>query len=478
MKFVKSDYEVKLIPNKDSYSFLLEIHYAKRIPSISYCYGLFKKSELVGVVTYGSPASSTIRKSLNLKDNTLLLELNRLCLLDNIKNEASYLISQSIKKLPKNTAIISFADSKEFHTGYVYQACNFIYTGTTKPNKEWHLKSNPNLHSKNVYSLAKGKVNKIKYMIDEYGDDFEIKSSSTKHRYIYIKGNNKLQKEILKKSKSYPKKTLFKSFIYKVTSPSNRVYIGVSNNPKHRWDQHCSDVNSALYPVVNKYGRDALVWEIIYCSYNKDDLYEKEVYFVKEHEAYTKGYNRTEGGDRSGGNFKLTEDEVYSIVHDLKNSPDSIIKISKKYNVSDRCIREINSGLRWSSILKEEFPIRSMHSKAKGSNQGNSILTETIVKNMKKDYMKDVSVSELVKSYGVKKSTVEAILHERNWSHVKVEGYVYKKNNKMSNLDKATVLKIREDYDNGLKITQLERKYGVNRNSVSKIVRRVTWKDI
>src|SRR5699024_11264718 len=37
--------------------FILGIHYAKRWPSISYAFGLFDKSELVGVVTYGAPPS-------------------------------------------------------------------------------------------------------------------------------------------------------------------------------------------------------------------------------------------------------------------------------------------------------------------------------------------------------------------------------------------------------------------------------------
>ena len=34
--------EIKLVTRKDYLPFMLDIHYAKRIPSVSYSYGLFK----------------------------------------------------------------------------------------------------------------------------------------------------------------------------------------------------------------------------------------------------------------------------------------------------------------------------------------------------------------------------------------------------------------------------------------------------
>jgi hypothetical protein len=110
----KYDYRVLLIENKEAYPFLLEIHYAKRIPSISYTFGLFKSDELVGVVCYGTPSSSSLRRGIagdsHISD---ILELNRLCLRDNIKNEASFLVAKSLKLLPKGKIIISFADTSQ-----------------------------------------------------------------------------------------------------------------------------------------------------------------------------------------------------------------------------------------------------------------------------------------------------------------------------------------------------------------------------
>ena len=93
-------------------------------------YGLFDEKELIGVVTYGTPPSAPLKKGIAGDENkTNILELNRLCLKYNRRNEASRLISASLKKLPKGKIIISFADMSQGHNGCVYRASNFTYHG-------------------------------------------------------------------------------------------------------------------------------------------------------------------------------------------------------------------------------------------------------------------------------------------------------------------------------------------------------------
>ena len=126
-------YFVRQVNYKDTIDFILNIHYAKRIPSISYAYGLFHKSELTGVVTYGKPASRFLCEGIcGVEYSPIVFELNRLVLKNNKKNESSFLISQSLKMLPKPLIIVSYADTEQNHVGYVYQATNFLFTGTTK----------------------------------------------------------------------------------------------------------------------------------------------------------------------------------------------------------------------------------------------------------------------------------------------------------------------------------------------------------
>jgi hypothetical protein len=200
--------EVKLIPNKLSYSFLLEIHYAKRIPSISYCFGLYDNEELIGVITYGKPASATLRNGVAGKENAAkVYELNRLCLKYNRKNEASFLVARSLKLLPKNLIIVSFADTSQNHVGTVYQATNFKYYGLSAKRTDWALKSKPHLHGQTVSDMSRGQKNRAEWMRNTFGDDFYLKPRPRKHRYIYATNKN-LYKTILYKEEKYPKKVL------------------------------------------------------------------------------------------------------------------------------------------------------------------------------------------------------------------------------------------------------------------------------
>jgi hypothetical protein len=105
-----SKYNIERISYQDTKPFILDIHYAKRMPSISYAYGLFEQNNLIGMVSYGSPPSPALCKGIAGEENkSLVIELNRLVLKDNEKNQASYLIGASFKLLPKPRIIVSYA---------------------------------------------------------------------------------------------------------------------------------------------------------------------------------------------------------------------------------------------------------------------------------------------------------------------------------------------------------------------------------
>lgn len=200
---MKNQLTVKKINNKDTYPYLLQIHYAKRIPSISYSYGLFCNGSLVGVCTYGTPPSSTLRKGVcgeKHKDN--VLELNRLCLSDNQPNYASRLVSASLRMLPKPSIVVSYADTSQGHTGYVYQATNFIYCGLSAKRTDWKVKGKEHLHGQTISDEFRGVKNRSKAMRDKYGDAFYLAPRPRKHRYVYFVAT-KPQKKMLHKDLKY-----------------------------------------------------------------------------------------------------------------------------------------------------------------------------------------------------------------------------------------------------------------------------------
>jgi len=192
-------YQVARIENKLTYPFLLERHYARRIPSISYAFGLFKENELVGVITYGTPPSAPLRRGVAGDEyKNIILELNRLCLLYNRKNEASYLVSQSLRQLPKPRVVVSFADTEQGHVGYVYQACNFLYCGLSAKRTDWKIKGKEKLHGQTVADEFRGQKNRSGLMRDKYGSDFYLAPRPRKHRYIYLLGTATEKRGLLK----------------------------------------------------------------------------------------------------------------------------------------------------------------------------------------------------------------------------------------------------------------------------------------
>ena len=198
---------MKVLPIKpfESYPWLLNKHYAKRIPQIMFAFGLYEENSMVGVITYGIPASPSLCMGICGKEySDKVLELNRVCLMDNTKNQASFLVANSIKLLPKISIIVSYADTEHGHVGYVYQATNFLYTGLSADRVDWAVKG---LEHKHCKTISDGMT--LQSIKEKYGDDFYYTQRSRKHRYIYFHGNKKdkkiLRSKLLYTIEPYPK---------------------------------------------------------------------------------------------------------------------------------------------------------------------------------------------------------------------------------------------------------------------------------
>lgn len=183
---------VERIPSKDTYDLLLNVHYAGRIPSISHAFGLFIGGELEGVVTYGSPATSPVRKGLMGPDDAdKVLELNRLCLRSNPRNAASRLVGQSLRQLEGPKAILSFADPSQGHEGYIYQAANFLYCGLSAKRTDWQIKGLEHLHNQSIVDMFKDRKDRAAAARERFGDDFQLVDRPRKHRYVYFIGTKR-----------------------------------------------------------------------------------------------------------------------------------------------------------------------------------------------------------------------------------------------------------------------------------------------
>lgn len=98
--------EVREITYEETKPFIMGKHYAKRMPSISYAYGLFDEEDLVGVLTIGKPASPFLCIGLLGEEySSIVYELNRLVI-----NEG----------LPKNTL------GGECHYRFVHRSSDMV----------------------------------------------------------------------------------------------------------------------------------------------------------------------------------------------------------------------------------------------------------------------------------------------------------------------------------------------------------------
>lgn len=190
--------EVLTITSKVASDFLMPKHYSGRIPSISYAFGWYINQELVAVCTFGKPASNQLCFGICGKEySSQVYELNRLCRVESLSEQLSQFVSACLRRLrDKNLIIVSYSDTGMTHHGYIYQACNFLYTGMTKERTDKYTEGNK--HSRhykeeNQTGFRKVRTAKHRYVFFCSRDQKRIKEWKSKLNYPvlpYPKGDN------------------------------------------------------------------------------------------------------------------------------------------------------------------------------------------------------------------------------------------------------------------------------------------------
>ena len=131
--------------------------------------------------------------------------------------------------------------------------------------------------------------------------------------------------------------TTGKGVIYKLTSPSGKVYIGQSINFKNRLNKYknttTKSIGNYLFNAIQKYGFDNFNVEILAVIELDDDitvtkmeLDRLEIYYIQKLDSFNNGYNLTAGG---GGSFKrIISEETrmkISTSNKGKNSIDGVL---------------------------------------------------------------------------------------------------------------------------------------------------------
>ena len=176
----------------EAVAFLLPRHYSGRKPVVSKAFGLIEDGVLQAVITYGKPASPSVCVGICGKEYSgNVYELNRMCRSDEYRKPLSHFVSATLRMLkPLDWIVVSYSDTAMNHHGYVYQACNFLYTGTSAPHADKYVPDGSG-HNRHAESF------------DVRKDEFSVERS-IKHRYIYFCTKSKRLKKEWMNTLRYP----------------------------------------------------------------------------------------------------------------------------------------------------------------------------------------------------------------------------------------------------------------------------------
>ena len=86
--------------------------------------------------------------------------------------------------------------------------------------------------------------------------------------------------------------------VYKHTSPSGGVYIGITSDyPLARWrNGRGYDCCEVMNKAIKKYGWENFTHEILEKGLSLKKAWEREKYYINKFDSFGNGYNADEGG--------------------------------------------------------------------------------------------------------------------------------------------------------------------------------------
>lgn len=199
-----------------------------------------------------------------------------------------------------------------------------------------------------------------------------------------------------------------KYWIYKITSPSNKIYIGMTLNIIKRFTMYknmlCSN-QLHIYNSLKKYGWDNHIKEILFISLTKKEAEEKEIELIKLHKENKNCLNIADGGLKPYKDINTQCKPVlqYDLNGNFIREWDSIISIGLHLNYSNTNIGKacrnktfFQHGYLW--IFKKDYEngIIPIYINKIGKNRCKKLLVKDLNGNIIKEYF---SVTEAIKQH-------------------------------------------------------------------------------
>lgn len=182
-------------------------HYSRKMPKAKLVrVGAWEDRRFIGVVLFGSGAgNSTNGSQYGLATSGQVAELVRVALRDH-QTPVSRIVAIALRFLrkvnPDLRLVVSFADTAQGHHGGIYQAGNWLYTGITSGDREFHVNGQI-LHPKAVY--MRKWVQSETWLRENIDPAARLVKTPGKHRYL-MPLDDDIRSRLQPLVKPYPKR--------------------------------------------------------------------------------------------------------------------------------------------------------------------------------------------------------------------------------------------------------------------------------
>ncbi len=435
-------------------------HYTQSYPEVAkYCFVLRKVGDdtIRGVLLISPFSRNQARERY-----TNYLELSRLWVADSEpKNTESFFIGKALNYLQRHTdldGIISYADPNKGHTGIVYKATNFRFLGYTQ--KSYHYeKDGKFIHKRKIWSQAK----KLGVLEKVHAQNLGLEKIAEKEKLIF---------EFLFKRKRS------NGYIYCVTLPNTKVYIGQTiNSVDSRVNRHKIDAKKGshllFHAALRKYNYECTIEILEHTPYLQ--LTDRENYWIREFNSTDPTFGYNDPTAITYALFRLS-DNVLLQAFDLRTQGMTYKEIGKKLGISGDFINAIIWGR-----ARPELRMKWLEKNPDFEKQ--KVLTNEQVFKIFEMYDSGRTPADISKTLAVTKTYVSYVLHGKMRSDIKSKyeasigrPFLYTSDKKV-NLDVALKV-LKKRYEDGLTNIAIGHELNLSPTQVATIVQGKTAKEV
>ncbi|MFA7709416.1 MAG: VOC family protein [archaeon] len=276
---------------------------------------------------------------------------------------------------------------------------------------------------------------------------------------------------------------IIKSGIYKILNIVNgKQYVGSAVNLEKRKKEHFyalkkqKHINTYLQRSFDKYGEDNLKFEVIEYIEDKNNLIEKEQYWMDKLNCVSpNGYNICPTAGNTLG-VKCTEETKSKIKESSKGGNHPSLNKHMTQEIKQK-LSKINKGKKVSEDTKEKLKEKNKHVKS-GENNWCSKLTDNDVIEIKRIFKnKEMNCADIAKKYNIGKTAIYDIKNNKTWKYIDENGNI-DYNIKNKTLTKDNVIEIKKMLNENISNNEIAKNFNISNTTISDIDTGKYWKNI